>query len=178
MDTGSRYEIFDTIATGDFAMVYRARDPDLDRPVAIKVILGEAGDEELRRFRLEGEALAKLRHPSVVGVHEFGVDARGRPWLVMDLVPGESLQEILQQLAVSTGGRLLLSPSASKLRRAFEEVAEDLRHQYSIAYSSSDPSTDGKWREVEIRTTNGYKIAVRNGYYASDLTDGGAAGGS
>jgi Ca-activated chloride channel family protein len=80
---------------------------------------------------------------------------------------GVSLKEILESLAVTSGGRLLLSPSASKLRKAFVDVAKDLRHQYSLAYKPSDDSKDGKYREIRVTVPErDVEVVVRKGYYA------------
>ena len=73
----------------------------------------------------------------------------------------------------TTGGRALFSPSAGQLRKAFRDVAEDLRHQYSIAYSSSDTTRDGKWRKIRIETANeDLTVIGRKGYFASDADSG------
>ena len=105
-----------------------------------------------------------------------------RPWATRarsgrGCAQGESLQEILTKLAESTGGRLLLSSGAGRLRRAFEQVAEDLRHQYSIAYKSSDDKDDGAWRDIRVLIPgHDFEIVVRKGYYASVPQNAGQPG--
>jgi len=80
---------------------------------------------------------------------------------------GISLKEILESLAVTSGGRLLLSPSAGKLRKAFSAVAKDLRHQYSLAYAPTNESKDGKYREIKVSVPDrDVEVVVRKGYYA------------
>lgn len=81
---------------------------------------------------------------------------------------GESLEDVLSKLSQSTGGRLLVTRSSRKLRAAFEDVAEDLRNQYSIAYSSSDTSKDGEWRDIEVSVPKrpDIRVVTRDGYYA------------
>jgi len=86
------YEVVREVARGGMGIVYAGRRPGLDRLVAIKVLLGEGGD--LARFRLEAQAIARLRHPNVVALHDVGQD-RGRPFLVLDLIDGRSLQDRL-----------------------------------------------------------------------------------
>jgi VWFA-related protein len=78
-----------------------------------------------------------------------------------------SVADVLNDLAATTGGRAIMADESNNLRRAFNEIAEDLRHQYSIAYDSTDPSRDGKWRSLEV-TVPGRKLEVvtRTGYYA------------
>lgn len=79
-----------------------------------------------------------------------------------------TVKEILQRLAAETGGRALISPGAGGLRRAFGDVADDLRNQYSIGYISSDDRRDGSWRNIEIRTTSSdLEVSCRKGYFAS-----------
>ena len=104
-----------------------------------------------------------------------------RPWLRRSngngCPAGESLKEILARLSESTGGRLLLSSGAGRLRRAFEAVAEDLRHQYSIAYKSSDDADDGSWRDLEVTIPGrDFEVVVRKGYFASGTPSSAASG--
>ncbi|MGE0709211.1 MAG: protein kinase [Planctomycetota bacterium] len=95
-DPLSRYQVERELARGGMGVVYLARDPQLDRQVAIKVILGEVGEHELGRFRREGEVLGRLSHRNIVGVHEGGTDAAGRPFLVLDFLEGASLEARLR----------------------------------------------------------------------------------
>jgi Protein kinase domain len=88
-------ELLRELGRGGMGAVYAARDA-LGREVAVKVLL-PGGESDLPRLRLEAEALARLDHPSLVRVHTFGVDERGRWYVVMELVPGESLQTRLER---------------------------------------------------------------------------------
>ncbi|HUL97971.1 MAG TPA: serine/threonine protein kinase, partial [Mycobacterium sp.] len=80
-----RYRIEAAIATGGMSAVYRGIDIRLDRPVAIKVMDSRyAGDQQfLTRFQLEARAVARLKDPGLVAVHDQGVDG-GHPFLVME----------------------------------------------------------------------------------------------
>jgi serine/threonine protein kinase len=75
-------------------VVYRAVDPVLDRPVAIKVMnqMTLAQPEMRRRFELEARAVARLQHPNVVTLHELDYDALGYPYIVMEFLEGEDLE--------------------------------------------------------------------------------------
>ncbi len=62
----------------------------------------------------------------------------------------------------------MLSQSARRLRNAFDSIANDLRHQYSIAYSSTDSNKDGTWRtiEISIKGRPDVRVISRDGYFA------------
>ncbi|MGE0712308.1 MAG: protein kinase [Planctomycetota bacterium] len=111
-DPIGRYEVERELARGGMGVVYLAHDRELGRRVAIKVVLGEVNERELARFRREGEVLARLRHRHIVGIHEGGVDALGRPFLVLDYLEGSSLQGRLREgplpweEAADIGGKL------------------------------------------------------------------------
>jgi serine/threonine protein kinase len=79
--------------------VYRARDMRLDRLVALKVVRAELlGDPEARRrFRREAQIVARLQHPSIVAVFDYGTFTDGGAYLVMELVRGEDLRRVLQR---------------------------------------------------------------------------------
>ena len=89
----SHYSVREQIGAGGMGVVYRAHDDQLDRDVALKVLPpGALSDENARvRFRREALALARLNHPNVGAVYEFGSDA-GVDFLVMELVSGVTLE--------------------------------------------------------------------------------------
>src|SRR3712207_2916009 len=94
---GERYRIEEVIGRGGFAAVYRALDERLGRPVALKVVTLSASAPEVhegirRRFQREARAIARIRHPNVVTLYDFGTDpVLGLDYLVMELLYGESL---------------------------------------------------------------------------------------
>ncbi len=87
MDLSSRYEILDTIATGDFATVYRARDRELGREVAVKQIHQQflSDRQQLARYWQEAQLLASLQHPNVLTIYDV---VRSRGWLILELMQG------------------------------------------------------------------------------------------
>jgi len=93
---GSQYQIDSLLGQGGMGSVFRATDRTLHRAVAIKVISGDVAlNPELKeRFLLEARTVAKLRHPNIVAVYSAG-EADGLLYFVMELVPGESLRELL-----------------------------------------------------------------------------------
>jgi len=73
----------------------------------------------------------------------------------------------LKQLADDTGGRSYFPHSAKELEDIYGQIAEDLRSQYYLSYSSTNKATDGSWRKLRLETTvKGAKIKTRKGYYA------------
>lgn len=95
---GAQYEIQSLLGQGGMGSVFRAMDKTLHRAVAIKVISGDvASNPELKnRFLQEARTVAKLRHPNIVAVYSAG-DAEGLLYFVMELVPGESLRELMSR---------------------------------------------------------------------------------
>ena len=87
--------ILSELGRGGMGAVFRAWDERLRRLVAVKTLLAQAEPEAARRFRTEAEAVARLRHPGIVGVHEVG-EVQGRPFLVMDLIEGATLEASLR----------------------------------------------------------------------------------
>lgn len=94
----NRYQLLHTLGTGGMAVVYRAYDRMLERPVAIKILRQDFSDDEAfrERFRQEARSAANLSHPNIVMVHDFGFDA-GRLFIVMEYVPGTDLKTMIKQ---------------------------------------------------------------------------------
>lgn len=87
-----RYEILGEISRGGMGVIYRARDRDFDRMVALKVMLTETPDsKESERFLREAQSLAQVQHVHVVRVRDFGYE-QGRPYFTMDLIEGKPLK--------------------------------------------------------------------------------------
>jgi serine/threonine-protein kinase len=95
-----RYQLGEEIGRGGMGAVLRARDPHLDRELAVKVLWdGPAGPEALRRFVEEAQVCSQLQHPSIVPVHDLGTLPDGRPFFAMKLVKGRTLAALLQERA-------------------------------------------------------------------------------
>jgi len=80
---------------------------------------------------------------------------------------GYSGDSEMKKLAAETGGRVIeVGNKYDKLKEAFNQISQELRSQYNIGYTSTNPKHDGSFRKVEIRAKKEYKIQSRNGYYA------------
>src|ERR1700749_1067737 len=90
-----RYEVIKTIGKGAMGVVYKARDPLLDRVVAVKTIMSPQQQGRrvrsafLERFQREAKAAAKMQHPAIVTIFDVGVDEEtGSPFMVLEDLPG------------------------------------------------------------------------------------------
>ena len=92
------YEILGSIGAGGMGEVYRARDPRLSREVAIKILPAQfaADADRLRRFEQEARAAAALNHPNIMAIYDLGTQANGSPYIVSELLEGESLRDRLR----------------------------------------------------------------------------------
>jgi serine/threonine-protein kinase len=104
-----RYRIEALLGTGAMGEVYRAHDPAIDRLVAIKVVrpelvAGSGSEQLLERFRREARAAGRRFHPNIVAIWDFG-DDNGMPFLVMELVEGQSLDQLIKSSGSLEPGR-------------------------------------------------------------------------
>jgi serine/threonine-protein kinase len=100
-----RYEVIKTIGKGAMGVVYKGRDPLLDRVVAVKTIMSPQTQGRrvrsafLERFQREAKAAAKMQHPAIVTIFDVGVDEdTGAPFMVLEYLPGESLADRLDRV--------------------------------------------------------------------------------
>ena len=119
---GGRYTLTERIATGGMGDVYAARDAVLHRIVAVKVMRPRTDDETTfaMRFRDEARHTAKLSHPNIATVYDYGEDD-GTAYLVMELVPGTPLSTLIDAGPMSQEQvRLILGQCALALASAHE----------------------------------------------------------
>jgi serine/threonine-protein kinase len=123
--TIGRYEIIDELGHGAMGSVFRAKDPAMDRIVAVKTILsgaldGEQSSEYRQRFFREARAAGALSHPGIVSVFDVG-EQEGVPFLVMEFVPGRTLSD-----AIKRGER----SSLERVCEIGQQIAEALGHAH------------------------------------------------
>ena len=128
------YRIIESIGEGGFGTVYRAEQTvPVQRHVALKIIkLGMDTKQVVARFEAERQAMAMMSHPSIAKVHDAGVTSTGRPYFVMELVPGLPLTEFADQEALSTDERLELFRNVC--------LAVQHAHQKGILHRDLKPS--------------------------------------
>src|SRR5258708_3028504 len=90
-----RYKIESELGRGAFGRVYRALDPNLKIPVAIKELISDDDPGLFLRFQSEAQANAGLLHKNIVTVYEFA-QHEGKPYLVMELLEGKTLEAIIR----------------------------------------------------------------------------------
>ncbi|MGE3959410.1 MAG: protein kinase [Vicinamibacterales bacterium] len=127
-----QYEIVRMLGRGGMGSVYVARDPAIDRLVAIKLLREGVDSPEVReRFKREARSAGQLRHPNIVTIFHVG-DHESSPYIVMEYIPGETLAELISQQAPLTIGRKL---------RIIEEVCRGLAyaHKFGIVHRDVKP---------------------------------------
>lgn len=139
------FVLFDEIGRGGMGVVYNAQQTKLDRPVALKVLHSgmAAGSAGMQRLRIEAEAVAKLDHPNIVPIYEFG-EHEGHPYLAMQLIKGESLAEYITRKGMSLNERdaaRLLAKIARAVHHAHQRgvLHRDLKPGNILLDESSEP---------------------------------------
>src|SRR5262249_33531175 len=141
---GTRVGPYRVVGQRGMGVVYQALDTRLGRPVALKLVLAAPLPEERARFQTEAEAIAQLKHPNIIAIHEVGEYA-GRPYLVLEWAEGGSLAERL-------GGAPLPGRAAAAL---LLPVAQAVAHAHGrgIVHRDLKPANvllsrmeDGGWR--------------------------------
>jgi len=140
-----RYRIIEKLGEGGMATVYRAFDSRLERDVAVKVIRRDAFSQEmidrvLKRFEREAKTLAKLNHPNIVDIIDYG-EFEGNPYLVMPYMPGGTLKSRLGRAMDWQEAVRLLRPIATALAYAHEMgvIHRDIKPANILITASGEP---------------------------------------
>lgn len=151
--TIGRYEIKKTLGKGAMGVVYKARDPLLDRIVAVKTIGSPKGVGKrvraayLERFEREAKAAAKMQHPAIVTIFDVGLDDTGSPFMVLEYLPGETLADRLDRVRMPLGKAV---PMAMDLASAL-----GFAHKQRIVHRDMKPANvlhagEGRWKLADF----------------------------
>jgi len=138
MEQLGRYEILGELGRGAMGIVYKARDPNIDRLVAIKMISPEAGldpsrAKELReRFQREARAAGRLSHPNIITIYD-SAEEQGRAYLVMEFVEGKPLDSMIKE------GHLFSLEDVASIGTQVAH-ALDYAHQHGIVHRDIKPA--------------------------------------
>lgn len=151
--TGTRYELEGEIGRGGMGVVYAARDRELDRRVALKVLDAE--------FEGEARLIARLEHPAIVPIHETGKLPDGRAFYAMKLVAGVRLDQYLAR-----------SPSLAERLRVIRRVGEALAYAHSAGAIHRDLKPQnamvGGFGEVYVMDWGVDRVAGTPGFRAPE----------
>ena len=141
-----RYQILETLGTGAHSRVVRAYDPLIARFVAIKLFSPQLARGDARtRFLSEARVVGKLSHPSVITIHDMGVEESTQtPYLVMELVEGQSLEKVISKGSIPF-------PSACEWA-AHIAVALSVAHRRAVIHGDIKPAN------ILITTDNRVKL--------------------
>jgi serine/threonine-protein kinase len=148
-DRPGRYQLLGEIARGGMGAVFRARDPDLGRDIAVKVLLDEHRDDPrlVRRFVEEARIGGQLEHPGIQPIYGLGTLADRRPFFAMTLVRGRTLSELL-------AGRPDPAADRSRFLAIFEAVcrAVAFAHAQGVIHRDLKPANImvGSFGEVQV----------------------------
>jgi len=148
-----RFQLLGEIGRGGMGRVLDARDPELRRQVAVKVVIDPAQvtDAQLARFVAEAQVTAQLEHPNIVPVHDVGATDDGEIFFVMKKVEGRSLQDVLTGLG--TGDEALAATwTPHRLLTAFSQVCDAVAYAHDRGVLHRDLKPDnimlGRFGEV------------------------------
>ena len=147
----SKYNIARVLGSGSMGVVYEGFDPDIQRRVAIKTLTPTIHDSSLvaeyhSRFKIEAQASARCMHPNIVTILEYG-DQNGLPFIVMEFIDGEPLDNILEKNAPLRFNRAI---------RIFSQILKGLHyaHQNGVVHRDIKPSNIMVTAQDQVKITD------------------------
>lgn len=163
------YQVVGEIARGGVGLIVKARDSDLGRDVALKVLLDEhkKNQDTVRRFIEEAQIGSQMQHPGIVPVHGIGVLPAGVPYFTMKLVKGRTLAALLE-------GRVEPSEDRQHFLGIFEQICQTLAyaHARKVIHRDLKPSNImvGAFGEVQVMDWGLAKVMSEDGEVYEDRT--------
>jgi serine/threonine protein kinase/Tfp pilus assembly protein PilF len=142
-----RYLVEEEIGRGGMGAVLRVRDPEFQRPLAVKIILQSAADHPgvVARFLEEGRLTGRLQHPGVPPVHELGRLDNGLPFFAMKLIQGRTLAALLKDRGKKEH---LEKPTGGTLRDGGDSPSDSSQGTPSVGFPAPDARLIGIFRQV------------------------------
>jgi tRNA A-37 threonylcarbamoyl transferase component Bud32 len=174
------YEVLDILGRGGMAVVYKARQQSLRRLVAIKVVLAgqHASPEEITRFRIEVETVARLRHPNIVQIYEVG-QHDGCPYCSLEFVEGGNLSQRLNGNPLPTEQAAQITEALARGMHAAHQrgiIHRDLKPSNVLLTADGQPKiTDfglAKWMDTDLGQTRTGAVMGTPSYMAPEQADG------
>lgn len=141
------YEILEVLGQGGMGVVYRGKHSLMERVVAIKMLLSQliSDTNSVKRFQQESKAAARLKHPHIIDVYDFGISPAGQPYIVMEFLEGTPLSDLIKkegQIGVERSIKLI-SQACDALDHAHKQgvVHRDLKPS-NIVLTQYDEETD------------------------------------
>jgi serine/threonine protein kinase len=130
----SRFEVVDVLGQGGMGVVYRARQKDIERDVALKMLKGDLAlqPDKMKRFRREAQMISRLDHPNIVRVYAIGFE-QGQPYIAMEYLSGRQLSDI-----VDTDGPMNWRASIPVLMQICDAL--QYAHEQNIIHRDIKPS--------------------------------------
>ncbi len=126
-----RYEIVGVLGKGGMGVVYKGRQLQMERIVAIKVLYGHkvTNLESIKAFKEEAKSIAQIKHHHIITLLDFGMDEKGQPYLVMDYLPGIDLHSTIMQKGIL---------NLEKAKNIFKQVINGLNFAHKIGIVHKD----------------------------------------
>ncbi|MFC1463071.1 serine/threonine-protein kinase, partial [Verrucomicrobiota bacterium] len=171
-EQGRKYKIGEVVTAGGMGAILDAKDANIRRNVAMKVMLDpkQASKEDILRFIQEAQVTGQLEHPSIVPVHELGVDGSGSVFYTMKFIHGVTLKEILGKIKENDQTTIKEYPLV-RLLNIFQRVCDAIAFAHSKLVIHRDLKPEnimiGEYGEVQVMDWGIAKVLARKGEGAS-----------